>query len=100
MNEDVKQYNEIFYGTNYRAYADQLVRGASGNALNAGSLEAASGTPVGTFFATGQGMREHLSLKNETLSFFGTVDFELTEDLTLTGGLALNRTGIVGGPNS
>ncbi len=91
MKEDISQDNQLFFGTNFRNYADQLIRSASGGALNTATLETVTGNPVGTsFHQTGQGITDRFTLKNDSLSFFGTVDFEITDRLTFTGGVAYN----------
>jgi iron complex outermembrane recepter protein len=87
MNEKIKQFNEIFYGVNFRNYADQLIRSLSGNALNGPSLEAGTGGPAGSYWLAGQGLTENYNLKNQSFSFFATADFEITDRLTLTGGI-------------
>ncbi|MEJ6009481.1 TonB-dependent receptor [Novosphingobium aquae] len=93
FNEKVDQANEIFWGTQARPYADQLIRGATGNALNVALLEGTFGALEGQptkytnrFFAAGTGLNEAYKLKDEAYSIFGQVDFEITDGLTLTGG--------------
>ncbi len=91
MKEKVQQANELFYGKDFRGYANQLILAASGGALSDATLETVSGNPVGTsFHQKGQGMTELFKLDNDSLSFFGTADFEITDRLTLTGGIAYN----------
>ena len=105
-NEKIGQENEIFWGDHARPYANFLVQGLSGGALNIGGLNpsdlelifggleaAAAGNPalagkyVGQFFRSGTGFNEAYRVKNEAYSFFTQVDFELTDRLTLTGGV-------------
>lgn len=93
FNEKIDIANDLEYGSQFRAYADTLVRTLSSNALSYPTLEGAFGQSegnaakyVGQFGAAGQGMEETFSLKNTAWSIFGTVDFELTDRLTLTGG--------------
>lgn len=93
FKEDIDQTNQIFYGNQFRPYADQLIRAASGGALNAalleqtfGALEGAPTRYLNTFFRTGDGLNEAYTLKNDSYSIFGTVDLEITDRLTLTGG--------------
>ena len=93
FNEKIEQDNQILFGTQFRPYADQLIRAASGGALNAalleqtfGALEGAPTRYVNAFFRNGDGLREGYTLKDESYSIFGTVDFEITDRLTLTGG--------------
>ena len=93
FNEKIDQQSAIKFGTQFRPYGDALIRAASGNALNValleGTLGALEGNPAkyaGTFFKTGTGLDEAYRLKNEAMSIFGTVDFDVTDRLTLTVG--------------
>jgi len=93
FNEKVDQQSAIKFGTDFRPYGDALIRAASGNALNVGMLEgtfgALEGNPakyLGTFFKAGTGLDEAYKMKNEAFSIFGTVDFDVTDRLTLTLG--------------
>jgi iron complex outermembrane recepter protein len=93
FNEKIKQKNDIRFGTQFRPYGDALIRAASGNALNVallegtfGTLEGAPARYVGTFFRAGDGLDEAYRLKDEAFSIFGTVDFEVTDRLTLSLG--------------
>lgn len=93
FNEKVDQQSAIKFGTQFRPYGDALIRAASGNALNVGLLEgtlgALEGAPtkyLGTFFRAGDGLDEDYRMKNEAFSIFGTVDFDVTDRLTLTLG--------------
>jgi outer membrane receptor protein involved in Fe transport len=93
FNEKIKQKNDIRFGTQFRPYGDALIRAASGNALNVAMLEqtfgALEGNPTkyaGQFFRAGTGLDEAYRLKDEAFSIFGTVDFEVTDRLTLTLG--------------
>lgn len=94
FNEKVKQDGGLFFGSDFRGYADRLIRGQSANAFNValveGLLGALSGNPAlyaGRFFGDRKGLTEAYKLKNEAFSVFGQVDFEVTDRLTLTGGL-------------
>ncbi|MEP6869351.1 MAG: TonB-dependent receptor [Novosphingobium sp.] len=106
FNEKIKQSNLINWGTQARPYANQLVLGGTGGALNIGGnnasdlelifggLEAAAaanpllaGKYVGKFFANGTGFTEAYALKDESFSIFGQTDFEITDNLTLTAGI-------------
>ncbi|MEI4508984.1 TonB-dependent receptor [Sphingopyxis sp. CCNWLW253] len=93
FNEKVDQQSAIKFGNHFRPYGDALIRAASGNALNVAMLEATfgalEGNPAkyaGTFFRAGTGLDEDYQMKNEAFSIFGTVDFEVTDRLTLTLG--------------
>ncbi|MFA7596471.1 MAG: TonB-dependent receptor [Novosphingobium sp.] len=93
INEKFDQENDVFFGPDFRGYADLLIQGASGGALSVPVLEgtfgALEGDPakyLGRFFAPGSGLDEAYRLKNESFSIFGQVDFALTDRLTLTAG--------------
>ena len=93
FNEKVNQQSAIKFGDDFRAYGDALIRAASGNALNVdfleGTLGALEGDPAkydDQFFRAGTGLDEGYKMKNEAFSIFGTVDFEVTDRLTLTLG--------------
>ncbi|WP_332816540.1 TonB-dependent receptor [Sphingopyxis sp.] len=93
FNEKIDQKNDIRFGTQFRPYGDQLIRAASGNALNVAMLEATFGALEGnpakyanSFFRAGNGLDEAYRMKDEAFSIFGTVDFEVTDRLTFTVG--------------
>lgn len=91
FDETVDQKSEIFFGEDFRPYADLLIRGASGGAFNVDLVEATiSGLTgenyVGQFFLPGQGLDEAYGLDNEAYSLFGQVDIDIVEGLTLTLG--------------
>ena len=94
FKENVKQFNAIPFGTQFRPYANALVQGASGGAFSLPFLEQTFGALEGNpakyknqFFAAGQGFTENYRLNNDAFSIFGQVDFKITDRLTLTGGL-------------
>ena len=93
INENIDQDNTLHYATQFRPYANLLIQGATGGALNVPTLEqtfgALEGNPakyIGQFFATGQGFSEHYRLRGEATSLFGQFDTQLTHGLTLTLG--------------
>ncbi len=45
-------------------------------------------TPGSTYFQAGQGINDHYTMDQDSYSIFGNLDFEVTDSLTLTGGLA------------
>ncbi len=94
FNEKIDQSNRVNWGTTARPFANLLVQGASGGALNIsllentfGALEGAPTRYVNQFFANGQGFNEAYRFKNEAISVFAQVDFEIADRLTLTGGI-------------
>ena len=93
FNEKVNQQSAIKFGDDFRDYGNALIQQASGGALSVGLLEgtlgALEGDPAkyaGTFFRAGDGLDEAYKMKNEAFSIFGTVDFDVTDRLTLTLG--------------
>jgi len=99
FNEDIDQGAGISWGAQSRGFANSLVLGATGGALSIfpttgatpleatfGALEGNPAKYAGRFFAPGQGLTEAHTLKDEAWSIFGTVDFEVTDRITLTGG--------------
>ena len=81
FDEKIAVNESLVLGANNRAYLDIL----SGGGLAA--TEAALGLPVGTTFGQqGQGRFGILGFSNQAISIFGTVDFEVTDRLTLTAG--------------
>ena len=83
FDEDVSYDTELFFGADTRLYVD-LLTGAPGTL---GAVEAALGIPAGTFFADGTGVAEFTGQANTASSFFGTVDFYVSERSTLSVGL-------------
>lgn len=102
FNEKIKQKNDIRFGSQFRAYAGGLINpavvlgspnpNAAGNAVVSGleqQIGGILGNPAmftGQFFRAGDGLDEAYRMKDEAFSVFGTVDFEVTDRLTLTGG--------------
>ena len=97
------------FGTDMRAYANGLsgqVPAALIGALPAPLQAALTGqsniyalellqslvtptiTPGATYFQAGQGILDHYSMKQDSSSLFGNADWNVTDNLTLTGGLA------------
>ncbi|MCR9129485.1 MAG: TonB-dependent receptor [Alphaproteobacteria bacterium] len=81
-NEDMTVEDARIYGSDARAYVDILTGGAL----------AAFETPLGfapnTFYAAGGGTRFTAEQSDEQFQLFGQVDFNLTDRLVLTAGLA------------
>ncbi|WP_246448256.1 TonB-dependent receptor [Novosphingobium flavum] len=98
FNEKINQHNELYLGTQFRSYADQLITGLStslGAPFTLAQVEqilgnASTGNPaayVGKSFAPGTGFTENYHLADESYSIFSQVDFEVAPRLTVTGGL-------------
>lgn len=95
FDEKVKQETHLRWGTDARPYFNQLVLAASGGTQSLPALEGLFGTLTGDpsrytgqFFAAGQGMDESDRMKDKNYSIFGQVDFDITDRLTLTGGIS------------
>jgi outer membrane receptor protein involved in Fe transport len=93
INEKIRQAGLLTYGTQFRPYANLLIQGATGGALNVATLEgtfgALEGNPakyIGQFFAQGQGFHADSRLRSEAGSLFAQFDVDLTDRLTLTLG--------------
>jgi outer membrane receptor protein involved in Fe transport len=99
FDEKIDVANDIEFGADFRAYGNALIGAATGGALNFTILEGAFGASdfaaglapspavyANRFFAAGTGYDEVYTLKDKAYSAFGTVDFEITPDLILTGG--------------
>jgi iron complex outermembrane receptor protein len=55
------------------------------------SLVTPSITPGATYFQAGQGISDHYTMNQDSYSIFGNLDYEVTDNLTITGGLAYLR---------
>jgi len=92
FNENINQNSGASYGADTRNYVNILLGAATaGTPLEGttlGALEATiSNLPFGSSYADGQGSIETFKQDSEAFSIFGTVDYRLTERLTLTGGI-------------
>ncbi len=85
-NEDMTVEDARIYGADTRAYVDILTGGALAG------LEAATGFAPGSFFADGGGTRFTAEQSDEQYQIFGQVDFNLSDRLVLTAGLAYFET--------
>lgn len=82
FNEDITQESQLITGDDTRLFFE-LLAGAPGTF---GGVEAALGLPANSIFSPGLLTDEAFTLDNDSFSIFGTVDFEVTDRLTLTGG--------------
>ncbi|WP_300556859.1 TonB-dependent receptor [Maricaulis sp.] len=80
--EDMTVDDSRLYGSDTRAYVDILTGGALGG------LEAATGFAPGSFFADGGGTTFTAEQSDEQFQIFSQVDFNLTDRLVFTAGLA------------
>jgi len=97
------------FGSDMRAFADGLsgqvpaallgalpapLQGALAGQSNLYALEFLQSlvtpaiTPGSTYFQAGQGILDHYTMKQDSTSLFGNMDWNVTDNLTLTGGLA------------
>ncbi|UTW59277.1 TonB-dependent receptor [Kordiimonas sp. SCSIO 12603] len=83
FQEDITQIQGLEYGTDTRAYVD-LLTGAPGTLA---TLEALSGSTPGSFFNADTTTRETFTQDNTAYSIFATVDYHITDRVTLTGGV-------------
>ena len=88
FDESVKYANAVIEGTAFRNYATGLIVGQGGSAGTLSGLESALGAPQGTFFGAGQSLGIDADQTSKSLTFFGQIDWKLTEKLKLTAGLA------------
>ncbi|MEL6485744.1 MAG: TonB-dependent receptor [Pseudomonadota bacterium] len=84
FDERVDVLNDIRYGPDARPFFNAI----AGNPALLPGLEAATGTPPGTFAGVGQGMTDGGRQDNTAWSIFGTVDFNITDRLTATFGIS------------
>lgn len=105
FNERIAQDNQLLLGSQFRPYADLLIRGQSANAFNLAAVEqvlsAASGQNyIGRFFGAGTGFTENYAVKDDAYSIFAQADWEVADRLTLTGGIAYTHDKKVFATNS
>ncbi len=88
FKENIDISSGLTFGRDFRNYANLLSGGAYGG--NEALIRVLNGLPAATpttqFGAQGQGRTENFAYKDESYSFFGQVDFEVIDGLTLTGG--------------
>jgi len=80
FDETIDQDSGFNYGADTRRYLDVLSGGAFAG------IEQILGFTNGTFFQQGQGVNETFTQDNTAYSAFGTLDFEVSDRLTLTAG--------------
>lgn len=94
FDESIEQRNELFFGEDFREYANLLIGGPVTSPPNdfgvdqlEGTISALTGQNfIGQFFQPGQGLTENYTLDNQAISVFGQVDFEVFDGLVLTLG--------------
>jgi len=84
FDETVDAVDRLDWGADTRRYIDVL----AGSPALFRTIEAANGfTPGSTFFGDQHAFIDTFKQENTSYSLFGTVDFEIGDRLTLTGGL-------------
>ncbi len=88
QDEKLDSGRDISYGRDARAYVNAI----TGNLVTAlESLQRVTNpaiVPGQTYFAAGQAISDRYRLNQRSFSLFGQADFQVTDRLTLTGGLA------------
>jgi len=90
-NEDIEQESGLDYGSDLRAYIDALATGGQSLALGPAAsplagFEQILGFAPGSFFGDQVRIEENFTQDNESWSIFGSVDFDVTDRLTITLG--------------
>ena len=84
FDENVEAVDRLDWGADTRRYIDVL----AGSPALFQTIEAANGfTPGSSFFGDQHAFIDSFKQENTSYSLFGTVDFEIGDRLTLTGGL-------------
>ena len=88
FDEKIGNKQQLLLGRDFRNYANALSGGgySGSEALLRTLAGLPAATPTTQFGAAGQGRFEDWDYKNEAYSIFGTVDFDIVDTLTLTGG--------------
>lgn len=81
--EDVLQVQGLRYGADVRSYVDNVL---IGDPTLLPTLELLSGSPAGSFFSPDTTTVESFTQDDTTWSIFATLDFHMTDRLTLTAG--------------
>ena len=89
FNEKIGYDASLTFGKDFRNYANLLSGG--GYLRTEAALSPALRFPIGTFGAQGQGTFEKYDYRNNAISVFGQLDFEVTDKLTLTAGFNYTR---------
>jgi len=82
LNEDIAQESGIEYGADLRNYIDIL----TGDPAVLSAIELTAGFAPGTAFGDQVSIREDFQQENDSFSIFGTVDYDVTDRLTLSVG--------------
>jgi iron complex outermembrane receptor protein len=89
FDEAVHYQNSVVEGADFRNYANYLIGALGGSPNTLAGLESALGLPVGTtFFGAGQSLGIDAEQKAKSLTFFGQLDWKITDSFKATLGLA------------
>ncbi|MBM4197769.1 MAG: TonB-dependent receptor [Gammaproteobacteria bacterium] len=91
FNEDVNYENTLIWGDDIRPYATGLIFAQTGSLTVLSNLEAALSLPPGTLLQGGQGQVITTQQDSEVTTFFGQLDWKITDRVTLTAGVANAR---------
>ena len=95
--EEISGVSTLDFGTQFRDYlgaltavsgADPVADPFAAGAATLSGIEQALGLPTGRFFTPGLATREDYDQSNTSYSVFANVDFDVTDRLTLTGGVS------------
>jgi len=87
-NERLTRRDSLFYGADYETYMGRLLSRTTANPLgDPAYVSTLTGLPVGTSFVEGEGQLDRYWQTANSLALFGQVDWRLSDQLTLTGGL-------------
>lgn len=91
FEEDITAVTGLTYGDQLQPYINVLLQGAGAPAGLMGTLEGLYGFGPNTFLGGGGRTDETFTQSNTAYSLFGTVDYNVSDKLTLTGGLNYTR---------
>ena len=83
FDEEITETSQLVTGADTRTFFELLTPTGPGTF---GGVEAALGLPANSIFTPGLLTDEAFGLSNTSFSIFGTLDFEVTDRLTLTAG--------------
>lgn len=86
FSEDVTFDNQLAYDVAFRPFAD-ILSGFGVTQVEQTMKALGLLPPTARFFGAGQGTIENSGQKDDTISLFGQADWDVTDRLTLTGGL-------------
>ena len=82
LNEDIEQDSGLDFGADLRNYIDILVGGPA----TLSAIELTAGLAPGTAFGDQVRIDERFTQDNESFSIFGTLDYDVTDRLTISVG--------------